>query len=186
MNAIRPDGCTTDGELPSAEALLADCYDDFRKVARRILAGNAMARVIQPTELAHEAAIRLLRARIVSIEGRRHLLAVAARAMRQILIDEARRRGSAKRTPFALLSVWPGERQTDPVDVLALDEALGALALVSPERAEVVEMRFMLGMSVEETAQACGSSERTVKRQWQSARAWLLDFMLREGDGVPA
>jgi len=186
MTGSRSDGLPPDAADLTTDLMLAQSYDDFRRVARRILSGNALARVIQPTELANEAAIRLLRAPGGAVEDRRHLLAVAARAMRQILIDKARRRGSAKRKPFTVLSLWPGEEHSDPVDIIALDEALGALAAVSPERAEVVEMRFMLGMSVEETAEACGSSERTVKRQWQSARAWLLDFLIGENDGVPA
>ncbi len=153
---------------------LAECYGEMRRMARRIMAGNALDRVLQPTELANEAAIRLLRANLENVHDQGHLLAVAARTMRQLLVDEARKIMSAKRQAPALMTLWPGDQDSSPVDLRDLDAALAALAALSPVRAEVVELRFMLGMTVAETAVATGIPERTVKRHWQAARAWLL------------
>ena len=154
--------------------VLAACYGEMRTMARRILAGNVLGRVLQPTELANEAAIRLIRANLENVKDQGHLLAVAARMMRQLLVDEARKGASAKRHAPTLMTLWPGNEDTSPVDIGDLDTALAALAALSPVRAEIVELRFMLGMTVEETAVATGIPERTVKRHWQAARAWLL------------
>lgn len=153
---------------------LAACYGEMRRMARRIMAGNALGRVLQPTELANEAAVRLLRANLENVHDQGHLLAVAARTMRQLLVDEARKGMAAKRHTPTLMTFWPGGEQSPPVDLRDLDAALAALAALSPARAQIVELRFMLGMTVEETAAATGIPERTVKRHWQAARAWLL------------
>ncbi len=162
---------------PMSADMLAVCYGEMRTMARRIMSTNGLGRVLQPTELANEAAIRLIRANLSGAVDQGHLLAIAARTMRQILIDEARRAASAKRSPPMLLTRWPGGEQQPSVDVVGIDEALAALAAFSPERAEIVELRFMLGMTVEETAAAMGVPGRTIKRRWQAARAWLLDYM---------
>jgi RNA polymerase sigma factor (TIGR02999 family) len=154
--------------------VLAACYGEMRLMARRIMGGNALGRVLQPTELANEAAIRLIRANMETVKDQGHLLAVAARTMRQVLVDEARRGASAKRHAPTLMTLWPGGDVAAPVDLGDLDQAMAALAALSPARAEIVELRFMLGMTVEETAAATGIPERTVKRHWQAARAWLL------------
>jgi RNA polymerase sigma factor (TIGR02999 family) len=166
-----------EGLGPIPEHVLAECYGEMRRMARRILAGNALGRILQPTELANEAAIRLIRANLANAKDESHLLAIAARTMRQILVDEARKASSAKRSEPMLLTAWPGAEQDKLVDLAALDQALAALAALSPERAEIVELRFMLGMTVEETAAATGIPERTVKRHWQAARAWLLAYL---------
>jgi RNA polymerase sigma factor (TIGR02999 family) len=133
--------------------------------------------VLQPTELANEAAVRLVRANLSGATNQGHLLAIAARTMRQILVDEARRSAAAKRSAPPIVTQWPGGDRDALVDMADMDEALAALAAISPERAEIVELRFMLGMTVEETAAATGVPERTVKRRWQSARAWLMDYL---------
>ncbi len=157
--------------------LLAQCYEDMRRVARRILAGDGMAASIQPTDLAHDAAIRLILsdAGIVAAD-RGHMLALAARTMRRILIDEARKAGAAKRHTPTLLTRWPGA-STSLIDLADLDEALAALQEFSDSHAMIVEMRFSLGLTVEETARQTGIPERTVKRRWQAARAWLHDYL---------
>jgi RNA polymerase sigma factor (TIGR02999 family) len=167
----------------AGERLLAQCYEDMRRVARRILAGDGMAVAIQATDLAHEAAIRLIMsdAGIVAAD-RGHMLALAARTMRRILIDEARKAGAAKRHAPTLMTQWPGSPFTF-VDLADLDEALGALHDFSDDHATIVEMRFTLGLTVEETARQTGIPERTVKRRWQAARAWLYDY-LQTGDDV--
>ena len=141
------------------------------------MAGNALGYVLQPTELANEAAIRLIRTNLSNAKDQGHLLAVAARTMRNILIDEARKQASAKRCPPALHTIWPGAQTETLLDLRELDAALAALHSISPARAKVVELRFMLGMTVAETAQALHIPERTIKRHWQAARAWLLDYL---------
>jgi RNA polymerase sigma factor (TIGR02999 family) len=181
---LRGDGESMDVEReaglgPIPADVLARCYGEMRTMARRILSGNVLGRALQPTELANEAAIRLIRSNLSNARNESHLLAIAARTMRHILVDEARKAASAKRDASVLMTAWPGaEGAGEPlVSMIDLDGALAALAAISPERAEIVELRFMLGMTVEETAAATGMAERTVKRQWQAARAWLLAWI---------
>ncbi len=172
-----------DEATAAGERLLAQCYDDMRRVARRILAGDGMAAALQPTDLAHEAAIRLILSDAgILAENRGHMLALAARTMRRILIDEARKAGAAKRHAPTLMTAWPGAG-TALVEISDLDEALGALQTFSDDHAMIVEMRFTLGLTVEETARQTGIPERTVKRRWQVARAWLHDY-LQAGEHV--
>ncbi|ODT62090.1 MAG: hypothetical protein ABS77_07860 [Phenylobacterium sp. SCN 69-14] len=160
----------------AAEALIAACYDDMRRVARAIIARDQMRLVLQPTDLVNEAALRLIQSSPDAISDQGHMLALAARTMRRILIDEARRNAAAKRRS-PLLTQWiegPSQRLVDLED---LDRALAALDAYSTEHARVVELRFGLGLTVEETSRAIGVPERTVKRRWQAARAWLLDYL---------
>jgi len=163
------------GARGAQEQLLAACYQELRVIARRLLAGDAAARHLQPTELAHEAALRLLRFERIELKDRNHFLALSARVMRQVLVDEVRRQRAAKRQARGFLTTWfePGLDAT-VVDVEALDRSLTRLAAISPERARVVELRFFAGLSLPDIATVTGVSERTLKRHWQSARAWLL------------
>lgn len=157
---------------------LAYCYEDMRRIARRILAGDGMAAVLQPTDLAHEAAVRLIMSRAdLAVADRGHMLALAARTMRRILIDEARKAGASKRRAPALMTAWPGANDSSLIELAELDEALAALQRYSDSHAAIVEMRFTLGLTVEETARETGIPERTVKRRWQVARAWLHDYL---------
>ena len=165
---------------PGAGELLAACYADVRKIARRMIAGDGMNKAIQPTELANEAAIRLMGVNQALIDGRGHMLALAARTMRRVLIDEARKASAAKRQKPMFHTTWPNDAAGGAVAMDDLDRALAALAEVSPEHAQIVELRFMLGLTVEEAARASGIPERTIKRRWQSARAWLQDFLTTE------
>jgi RNA polymerase sigma factor (TIGR02999 family) len=164
---------------PELNALLTQCYADMRSIARRIMTGNALSSVYQPTELTNEVVVKLVRSTLLSCTSKSHLLATAARTMRQVLIDEARKIHADKRRPPTCLTVWPDGASDEQVDFGALDEALIALKALSQPRSEVVELRFMLGLSVAETAEAMGLSERTVKRHWQEARAWLIDYLQR-------
>jgi RNA polymerase sigma factor (TIGR02999 family) len=163
----------TAGVIP--EALIAACYADMRRMARRLMAHDAMARVLQPTELANEAAIRLLRSKLDGVIDHGHMLALAARTMRQVLIGEARKTMANKRQPITMITVLPDESKL--IDLEALDRALAALTEHSPEHAKVVELRFMLGLSLAEIVTATGLSQRTVTRRWQSARLWLLEHI---------
>jgi RNA polymerase sigma factor (TIGR02999 family) len=178
-----PRSVTSLEEAAHAE-LLAQCYAEMRATARRLLAGNAMGRVLQPTELANEAAIRLIRSNLAHAHDAGHMLATAARAMRQVIVDEVRKASAAKRSEPVLMTAWPGaEEGAGLVDMADLDGALAELAQLSPVRAQIVELRFMLGMTVQETAAATRVPERTVKRHWQAARAWLLDHLEAQTSG---
>ncbi len=171
------------GERAAQERLLAACYQELRVIARSLLARDAAARHLQPTELAHEAALRLLRLERIELRDRNHFLALAARVMRQVLVDEVRRQRAGKRQVRGLLTTWfePGLDAT-VLDIEALDRSLSRLAAVSPERARVVELRFFAGLGLPEIAGVMGVSERTLKRYWQAARAWLMNDM-GQGDG---
>ncbi len=173
------------GQGPSAAyagVLLVDCYAEMRRTARAMIRGeNDLA--MQPTDLAHEAAIRLMGLDRIQVNGHGHMLALSARVMRQALIDEIRRARAAKRQAPSSLTEWPGGGRRQ-IELDILDDALRALAEVSVEHAEIVELRFSLGLTVEEAAEATGITTRTVKRRWQAARAWLQRYL--ETDGAVA
>jgi RNA polymerase sigma factor (TIGR02999 family) len=163
--------------------LSAEAYAEMRRAARRMLSGDRQRLAFDPTELAHDAFLRLIQSDAAQANDQAHALALGARTMRRILIDEVRRASAAKRhMPTVLPTILGGSRST--IDVAALDAALKALEAVSPEHATIVELRFSLGMTVEETAEALGVAPRTVKRRWQSARAWLHDHL--SADEEPA
>jgi RNA polymerase sigma factor (TIGR02999 family) len=164
-----------------AEALLAACYDEARRIARIIVARDGAGRGFQATELLNEAALRLIGGDPFEIKGHAHMLALIARTMRRVLIDEARRNAAVKRQTPVLVTAWPDDPSARLIGIGDLDRALAALEAVSPDHAQVIELRFMLGLTVEEAAAASGIAERTIKRRWQAARAWLLDFL--DGDG---
>lgn len=158
------------------EALLAACYADMRRIARRLMVHDAMSRVLQPTELANEAVIRLLRSKLDGVSDQGHMLALAARTMRQVLIGEARKTMADKRQP-PMITFPPDEPTGKMIDLEALDRALGALAGHSPEHARVIELRYMLGLPLAEVVAVTGLSQRTVTRRWQAARLWLLEHI---------
>ncbi len=158
-------------------ALLAACYDDVRRIARRVIAADGMGHVLQATELANEAAIRLMGMDRIEIQGKAHMLALAARTMRRVLIDEARKGASAKRHTPTFVTQWPEDETAALIDIHDLDRALVALDAASPDHAQIIELRFMLGLTVAEAALATGIPQRTIKRRWQAARAWLLDYL---------
>ncbi len=162
-------------ETPPSEDLLNACYSDMRRMARRILVGDGAGQVIQPTELANEAAIRLLRSNLSGVTGAGHMLAYAARTMRQVLIDEARKQAAKKRRSVAMMTVFPDDPAKGLVSIEDLDRVPADLASHSADHARIVELRFMLGLSVEETVAATGLSHRTVLRRWNAARLWLLE-----------
>lgn len=164
-------------EPTNYEQLLAACYEDMRRVARAIMAGDSMRQRMQPTDLVNEASLRLIQSMPGKIHDQGHMLAMAGRTMRRVLIDEARRARAAKRVVPPILTQFPGGDREDVIGVEDLDGAMEALAAFSPEHARIVELRFTLGLTVEETARATGMPERTVKRRWAGARAWLLDYL---------
>ncbi len=168
------------GSQPARERLLEMCYSELRMLARRLLAGDSSSYRLQPTELANEAALRVLKLDRMEWNDRAHFLATAATVMRQALIDEVRRFRADKRQPVDVLTTLIDTGVgTAELDLERLDEALRRLAEVSPDRARLVELRFFVGLTVEATADVLGSSPATVKRQWDAARAWLLRDLTR-------
>ncbi len=163
------------GVEKAADQLFDTVYDELRALARGILqqpAGNTL----QPTALVHEAYLRLINQSNISEIGRTHFLNLAARAMRQVLTDHARRRLAYKRggnwQRIDLGNVIHGS-VSKPVDLVSLDEALSRLAELNQRQARIVELRFLAGMTIEEAATAIGVSARTVELDWRMARAWL-------------
>jgi len=163
------------GDEGSLERLTPLVYDELRRLARRHLAPER-GDTLQPTALVHEAYLRLIDQRSVNWQNRAHFYAIAARLMRRILIDHARRRVAERRGGGAIhmtLDEAVAVSMARSAELLALDEALGELATVDPRKSRVVELRFFGGLSVQETAEVLGVSEVTVMRDWRTARAWL-------------
>jgi RNA polymerase sigma factor (TIGR02999 family) len=162
-------------------------YGELRAIAHRQLARERSGASLQTTALVHEAWLRLVDDARVTSRGKAYFFAAASRAMRQVLVDQARRRRSRKRgggwEAVSLSSSLGGSDEVDELagDLLTLDDALERLAAVNPRHARVVECRFFAGMSVEETAEALDVSPRTVKNDWSLSRAWLYR-QLRDGD----
>jgi RNA polymerase sigma factor (TIGR02999 family) len=166
------------GNREAEAALVPLVYNELRRIARALLRGEAHRRTLQTTALVHEAYMRLTRNGAVAWADRTHFLAVAATVMRRVLVDHARARNSDKRGGGAVIQggdfLVGSIAVTDDSDrILALDQALDRLAHMDPRQCRIVEMRFFAGMTVEETAHALDISPRTVKREWQMAKAWL-------------
>jgi RNA polymerase sigma factor (TIGR02999 family) len=163
------------GDRGALDRLVALLYDELRRIASRQMAGSAGS-TLQPTAVVHEAYLRLAGAGAGQYGGRAHFLAAAARAMRHVLIDHARARGADKRwgalTRVTLGSADSGVPATE-VEILDIDRALDRLVRLDPQKAEIVELRFFGGLSVDETAEVLGVSTATVKRHWSFAKAWL-------------
>ncbi|HUO07036.1 MAG TPA: sigma-70 family RNA polymerase sigma factor [Phycisphaerae bacterium] len=173
------------GDKNAADKLLPLVYDEFRALARHYLAQERANHTLQPTALVHEAYMKLVDQTRVDWQGRSHFFAVAAQAMRRILVDHARSRQRDKRGGGRARVILDEAVALSPQkdeDVLALDEALERLAALDPRQAKVVELRFFGGLSVEEVAEALGVSKRTVEGDWTFARAWL-SRELRDEDG---
>lgn len=164
------------GRHDALDALLPLVYAELRRVARGYLRHEKPGQTLQATALVHEAYLRLLGEAHVSWQNRAHFCAIAANSMRQILIEQARRRKALKRGGNVdRISVDEGlvAAQDVGVDVLALDEALDRLAALDAARARIVELKYFGGLTVEEIAEVTGTSPATVKRGWALARAWL-------------
>ncbi|MEM7762971.1 MAG: ECF-type sigma factor [Pseudomonadota bacterium] len=154
-------------------------YAELRQIAARHLAGERANALVQPTMLVNEAYLKLSSLDRIQWQNRQHFLAMAARAMREFLVDEARRRTSQKRDGGLQVTMSDAlHQQSAPkTDMLALNEALDRLAAADPERALLVELRFFGGLTVDEVATLMNKSPATVKRSWQVARAWLYQQM---------
>ena len=164
------------GDRSRVDRLMELVYGELRGLARRYVGGQGPATPLQPTELVHEAFLKLVNHGKADWRGRSHFYAVAATAMRQILVDQARKRhrvrhgGGRIQMPLdegQVLSLSRGD------DVLAVDEVLRKLAKQEPEHARLVELRFFGGLTMDELAEATGLSKRTLHREWAVVRAWL-------------
>jgi RNA polymerase sigma factor (TIGR02999 family) len=170
LNAIRQ------GDAQAAEELLPLVYDELRRLAAHKMAGEASGHTLQPTALVHEAWLRLAGTHPQTWENRAHFFGAAAEAMRRILVDHARRKQSLKRgggrqreelTDSLLVVTAP------PDEILAVHEALNELAREDALAAELVKLRYFVGMTMEEAALALGMRKRTAEDLWTYARVWL-------------
>ncbi len=176
------------GTRRDVDALLSAMYDDVRRLAVSHLRAERSDHTLQPTALVHEAYLKLIEQRTTDWKDRAHFFAVASRIIRRILVDHARekhaakRGGGARRISLEGVEVEQGPRD---VDLVALDEALEELALLSERQSRIVELKFFGGLTIPEIAEALSIGRRSVDREWQIARAWLF-LRLSELEGAPA
>jgi RNA polymerase sigma factor (TIGR02999 family) len=166
------------GDAGALQELLGVVHAELRQLAGSLLRRERPDHTLQPTDLVHEAYLRLTGLREMPLEGRRHFYGAAAEAMRRILVDHARSRNrqkrggpEAQRVPLELALNTPIDLR---LDFERLDEAITALAGLAPEKAQVVELRYFAGLTIQETAEVLAISPATVKRHWEFARAWLF------------
>jgi len=164
------------GETDARDQVIESVYLELKRVARSQLARERGNHTLQPTALVNEAYLKLLGVDKIQVNDRVHFIAVAARMMRQILIDSGRRKQASKRNNDVPHSLMFGTTtgQTEAIDLMALDDALRRLEALHPEQARVVELRYFGGLTIEETAAAMDISSSTAKRHWRTAKAWLF------------
>ena len=170
----------SNGDQAAFDALMPLVYNQLRQMAHRYMSQERPGHTLQTTALVNEAYLRLIDQKQVHWQNRAHFFAVAAQAMRRILIDHARKQRYAKRgggvrkISLDEAAVMSQERAAD---LLALDEALKSLAAIDPQQSRVVELRFFGGLTIEETAEVLRLSVDMVKREWATAKAWLFREM---------
>ena len=164
------------GEQAALQRLTEKVYDELRRIARRYMRNERAGNTLQTTALVNEVYLRLVDVKNVTWEHRAQFFAISAQMMRRILVDAARARGADKRGGGAIkvnveeCAVLSPERDAA---IVALDDAMKTLAAIAPRQAKVVELRYFGGLSVQQTIQVMGISERTVMRDWEFAKAWL-------------
>ncbi len=180
----------TSGDASALEQLTPMVYAELRRIARRNMAGEREGHLLQPSALVNEAFIRLLDGAPINWANRSHFFAIAARMMRQILIDLARAEAAGKRghgSPHVALSdvkeLVRGE--INPIDFVDLDAALNELAKLDARQAQIVELRYFGGLENREISEVLGISEPTVVRDWRVARAWLYYRLRSPGNPLP-
>ncbi|MEM1080064.1 MAG: ECF-type sigma factor [Pseudomonadota bacterium] len=168
----------SDGDTDSRDRLMEGVYQELKQIARRHMARETNKGVLQPTALVHEAYLKLANVNQVDWQDRVHFIAVAARAMRQVLVDRGRRR-SALRRDFGhrVTLVTNLEGVQTNIDLMELDQALERLEAIDERQVRVVELRFFGGMTIPEIALVMDRSEATVSRSWRAARAWLFNHL---------
>ncbi len=170
------------GDSKAAAELLPLVYEELRKLAAHRMANEAAGHTLQPTALVHEAWLRLVGSEEQVWQSRAHFFAAAAEAMQRILIDRARRKHALKRGAGAEridLDRVDIAVETDEETLLQVNDALGKLTMQDPQSAELVKLRFFVGLDYEEAAKVLGISERSAKRYWTFARAWLYRELSR-------
>lgn len=163
------------------EQLVPIVYEELRRLAHHYMRGERAGHTLQTTALVNELYLRLAGIDGLRWRDRAHFFAMAATLMRRVLVDYARQRGREKRgAGVSVTSFEDNAVTTQPVDVVALDDALEQLTRVDPRQGRIVELRFFAGLSVAETAEALGVSTATVKREWATAKLWLYQALKRE------
>jgi RNA polymerase sigma-70 factor (ECF subfamily) len=176
-----------DGDADALDRLIDLVYPELRRIARQHLERRRTGQSLESAALANEAYLKLVRAGGIRCENRAHFLALCSQIIRRILVDHARRRAFAKRGGDALrvpLDDVLLVAQARGIEVLALDEALDALARIDGRKGRVVELRYFGGLSIEETADVLGVSVDTAKRDWRMARAWLIAELTGKQDSA--
>ncbi len=171
------------GDKAALDRLMPLVYEELRRLARHYMSRERPGHTLQSTALVNEAYLRLVEQEGMRWENRAHFFGIAARLMRQILVEHARSRQAAKRGGGQYrLSLSRVDRLASAPDInlLALDDALGRLEALDPQKSRIVELRYFGGLGIEETAEVIGVSPATVKRDWSMARAWLRREL---GDG---
>jgi RNA polymerase sigma-70 factor (ECF subfamily) len=160
-----------DGDQDALSVLMPLVYGELRRLASHMLRHERAGHTLQPTALVHEAYLSLVGQNRANLQNRAQFMAIAAQCMRRVLLHYARRRNALKR-----LAPDPGVHPSATIDfeqIIAVDEVLGRLQTLSPRQAQIAEMRYFGGLSVEEAAEALGVSPRSVKRDWAIAKGWL-------------
>jgi RNA polymerase sigma factor (TIGR02999 family) len=165
------------GDQAALEKLMPLVYDELRRLASNYLRRERATHTLQPTALVNEAYLKLVDQRNAKWQNRAHFFGISAQLMRRILVDHARQHQAAKRggSNQQRLSITSAERvaKQPEVDLLALNEALEELTQMDPQQAQIVELKFFGGLSIDETAEVLGICHATVERDWKMARAWL-------------
>jgi RNA polymerase sigma factor (TIGR02999 family) len=168
--------CWSDGDESAVDRLMPLVYDELHRMARRYMSGEKPGHTLQATALVNEAYLRLVDASHANWQSRTHFFAVSAQVMRRVLVDWARTRQAAKRgsdrPALTFDEALEVPMKTDS-DLVAVDDALSALALVDERKSKVVELRFFGGLSIEEAAEVLKVSQETVNRDWKLAKSWL-------------
>ena len=170
-----------DGDAGAIDRIVPLVYEDLRRLARRQVGRRFGPQTVRPTELVHEAYVKLCSGGAESAVDRAHFLAIAARAMRQVLVDEARHHQAAKRGGGWKRATLSGSHWVSDLDVDELLTLNDALQELDPRQRQVVECRFFGGMEDSEIAEALGVTDRTVRRDWVKARAWLYRALAERG-----
>lgn len=175
------------GDQSALEQLMPLVYEELRRLARQCMRGERAGVTLQTTALVNEAYLRLVNSSRVQWQDRAHFFAIASQLMRRVLVDEARKRRNLKRGgEYTRVQVDEVELNSPPrdFDLFALDRALDGLSEFAPRKGKVVELRFFGGLSIEETALVLGISEDIVKREWRTAKLWLLQELSESVSGA--
>ena len=178
----------SDGDRAALDALMPVVYDELRRLARNHLSRERSDHTLQTTALVHEAYLRLIDQRSVNWQNRAQFFGIAAQMMRRILINHAKDRHAQKRQGYAAkvsLDEAVSFFEKREVDLMALDEALNGLAALDPQQAQIVELRFFGGLTIDEVSEVLSISPATTKREWDSAKLWLRR-QLNSGGNSPS